>query len=244
MAIGRAPDGIEVWVSSSLDASPARRSSYIEWLSLEERQTHERFVSEALRDEHLITRALCRWVLSQYRPDVTPAEWRFERSEHGRPYVVGPLALPSFNLSHAEGFVVCAVSAFPVGVDVEPSSLGRNLLETAERVFSPSENATLAALDPASRARRAVELWTVKEAYLKARGQGISVRLDRFSVAPQLGNGGGGTRWMLEDVKVLSDEPAAWQLEVREVGAHTVAVAVRRGMEPDLGLTVRSVVPE
>jgi 4'-phosphopantetheinyl transferase len=198
-------------------------------------------MTESLRDEYLLTRALCRWVLSQYRPDVAPPEWRFERNAHGRPYVVGPLALPSFNLSHAEGLVVCAVSTFPVGVDAESSTLGHKLLETADRVFSSSENAGLTSLAPAWRARRAAALWTAKEAYLKARGEGISVRLDRFSVGPQADTIG---RWTLEDVAVLRDDPAAWQLEVREIGGHTIAVAVRRGMEPDLGLAVRSAVLE
>jgi 4'-phosphopantetheinyl transferase len=249
MADVRLPKGIDVWTSSIDDVSPSQRGVYLSWLAPDEKLAHERFATDRLKGEYMLARALCRWGLSRYRPSVAPSDWRFERTEHGRPYVAGAagdtltveeLLLPSFNLSHADGFVVCALSAVPVGVDVEPSSRGVELLDTAARMFSPRENAALAMLDGPSRIRRAVDLWTVKEAYLKARGEGISVRLDRFTVAPRPGTLGA---WSLEDVTALGDDPRAWQLEVREVGECTIAVAAWRGNEPDLELSVCSVIP-
>lgn len=235
------PRGIAVFFVHVADIPTAELAVYSTWLAPEEHRQHERMATAALRDEYLVTRALSRSVLSRYAPDVHPSAWRFERTEAGRPFVVGPRAAPSFNLSHADGMIVCAAGTEAVGVDVEPLGRGAELLPNAARIFSPSENASLAALPEADRARRAVELWTVKEAYLKGRGDGISVRLDRFSVGASTS-----TRYVLEDVDALADDPAEWQIEVRHLpfrDGYVVAVAVRRGHEEDAALTITSVVP-
>lgn len=214
---------------------------YATWLTPDERAKSERMATPRLKDEFVATRALCRWALSQSAPIVRPEEWRFERTEAGRPVVVGPRAAPSFNLSHAGGLVVCAVSSYPVGVDVEPCSRGEELLATATKMFSPAENAALTALPETRRSRRAVELWTTKEAYLKARGEGISVRLTKFGILAE------GARYCLGDVSILGDTPDEWQIEVHEAASRAepcvIAVAVRRGLEVALAVEHRLVVP-
>jgi len=165
--------------------------------------------------------------------------------EAGRPFVIGPREVPSWNLAQADGLVVCGVSAHTIGVDVEPWSRGEETLETANKVFSERENAELLRLAPEHRARRAVELWTVKEAYLKARGEGIGIRLDRFTVAPDRTRSG---RYVLADASALGDDPLDWQLGVTDITAssssrHVLALAVRRGRDLDLSVSVIPVVP-
>lgn len=240
-------DGVDVWTASLDDLDARRRERYRGWLTPDERLAEERFATEQLRDEWLLARALCRWVLSRHAPEVAPGAWRFERTEAGRPFVAGPASalaneLPSFNVSHGGGLVVCAVSKYVVGVDVEPLARGRDVLATAEKMFSEHELAALGMLDEAERPLRALALWTVKEAYLKARGHGIALRLGRFTVAPDRVEP---TRWELVDVSALGDDPRTWQLHVTPAGEqHTIAVAVKRGLERDLGLRVLPVVPE
>ena len=85
-----------------------------------------------------------------------------------------PVTFP-FNLSHASGIVSCAIAAdAAVGIDVERSDLAFDCSPIASRYFSDDEMAQLNRCAPQDRSARFVELWTLKEAYLKATGQGLS----------------------------------------------------------------------
>lgn len=220
-----------------------RLRTYESWLAAGEVAKADRMATDALRAEYVASRALSRWALTELAPDVAPSAWQFERTQAGRPYLVGPRVVPvEWNLSHAGGLVVCAIAAHPVGVDVEPRARGVELVGTAAKMFSPAENAELALLEPDARADRAVELWTLKEAYLKARGGGISVRLTRFGVSAH-----GAGRYALGDVAALDDDPRDWQLEIRDTsgvaGPCVVAVAIRRGDAADVQVELVNVVP-
>lgn len=223
-------------------AVEAQLRTYESWLAPDELAKAARMATTRLHAEWVVTRALARWALSQYVPDVEPRAWELARTEAGKPYVTGPRAIPfEWNLSHAGGLVVCALSASPIGVDVEPRSRGDELVVSAPKMFSAVENAALDALPSSMRAARAVELWTLKEAYLKARGGGISVRLERFGIrAVEHG-------YALGDVTILNDEPADWQLEIRELSARAepcvLAIAIRRGGGENVGIELATVVP-
>jgi 4'-phosphopantetheinyl transferase len=161
---------IDLWLAKLDDLGDTLSTK---WLASDECNKLQMFATPALQREYLVTRILARWALSQYAA-VDPSAWRFERTEEGRPFVIEPTTnVPSFNLSNAAGLVVCAVSPDLVGVDVESSASGDDFLPM--NVFTPDERASL---DP----RRAVELWTRKEAYLKARGGGINVHLSRLDL--------------------------------------------------------------
>jgi 4'-phosphopantetheinyl transferase len=152
---------------------------------------------------HICARGLVRRCLSRERPE-TPAEaWTFERTEAGKPFVTGPAPGPSFSLSHTDGLVAVAVGE--CGVDVEALSRGNEILDTVLRAFAPAELEEVRLLPADDQVRRAVELWTAKEAYLKALGTGISRHLDRV-VLTHLGNGA----WRVE-------ESRDWRVETRVV---------------------------
>jgi 4'-phosphopantetheinyl transferase len=163
-------------------------------LSADEHATLARLPTEALRREYLVTRGLCRRALSETVPAVDPAAWRFERDAAGKPHVVGPRPGPPFNLSNSDGLVGCIVGAAPVGIDLEPVGRGDALLRIAAEIFSPAERDRLAALPLELRRAAAVELWTLKEAYLKARGSGLAVRLRTLELAPGAARPAGGWR--------------------------------------------------
>jgi 4'-phosphopantetheinyl transferase len=110
---------------------------------------------------------------------VPPDEWRFVSAPHGKPQTIQ--GVPSFNLSHTRGVVACVVAqSMAVGIDVERTDRRTDTGSIAERFFSPAEAAELRATPDDTRTRF-VEIWTLKEAFVKAIGLGLSQPLDAFS---------------------------------------------------------------
>lgn len=160
------------------DVAPVRA-----WLSEDERRRADRFVHDVDRVTFTAAHALVRAVLSEHGA-ARRAEWRFRENRHGCPFVVDDQAgAPplSFNLSHTTGLVAVAVTrGRAVGVDVE--RVDRAVTDgIAERHFAPAEVAALRRLPPALQARVFFEYWTLKEAYIKARGMGLAIPLDAFA---------------------------------------------------------------
>jgi len=116
-----------------------------------------------------------RAMLSRLVPGVAPRDWRFDRSDAGRPSLSRAHGLDvDFNLAHTRGLVVMAAGRrVQLGIDVERFERRRSL-EIARRYFSAREIAAFEALPADAQPRRFVELWTLKEAYLKAIGTGIA----------------------------------------------------------------------
>lgn len=153
-------------------------------LNEEERLRERRFYFEADQRQFLITRALVRTVLSRYLP-IPPAEWQFGKNQYGRPEISHPAhcaAQIEFNLSHTQGLIVLAVSCdMTLGVDTENSIHRPAPIELAPRYFSSRESHELYALPKQLQADRFFHYWTLKEAYIKARGMGLAIPLDQFS---------------------------------------------------------------
>jgi 4'-phosphopantetheinyl transferase len=105
------------------------------------------------------------------------------RGEHGKPYLV-PHGTLEFNLSHSAGGLLIGISRQQaLGVDVERLTRVRPALELAQRFFHPEEAAALAALDRDGRQRAFLQLWSCKEAVVKALGRGIGFGLERVAFA-------------------------------------------------------------
>jgi 4'-phosphopantetheinyl transferase len=83
------------------------------------------------------------------------------------------------SISHSAGRVACAVAAVPVGVDVESLTRPRDHLALTDTVHSAAQRQHLAALPPEARAEPFLQAWTLKEAWLKAREQGLDFALMR-----------------------------------------------------------------
>jgi 4'-phosphopantetheinyl transferase len=108
-----------------------------------------------------------------------------ERDDHGKPRLAQPVGTDlQFNLSHSGHSLIVALSrSQTLGIDIESGVRARPWLALAERYFTAEEYAALAAL-PAHRLRAAfLELWSCKEAVVKALGRGIAFGLDRLSFA-------------------------------------------------------------
>ncbi|MDB4929139.1 MAG: 4-phosphopantetheinyl transferase [Myxococcaceae bacterium] len=188
----------------------------------DERARHARYGHEGAAGEFLCGRALLRAALSAWSP-VAHDAWRFSLNAHGRPAVEHPASEVFFNLSHTRGLVALALGRDPaVGVDVERLDRAVRPLEVADRFFSPDEVAGLRALPDARHRDRFLALWTLKEAYIKARGMGLALPLREFSFAPDD-----------EPVRVrfapsLDDDAARWRFARVDLDSgHRVAVAAR-----------------
>ena len=107
--------------------------------------------------------------------------------EHGKPYFKN--ADIKFNLSHCGGLAVCVVSSDEVGIDCEKT--GRVSLKEAGRIFSPYENEMLEKLTGEEQARFFSYVWTAKEAYCKATGQGLFSGLSQRDFGDNISEYGG-----------------------------------------------------
>jgi 4'-phosphopantetheinyl transferase len=222
-------------------SDPGLLHRYASLLTQDELAKQQRFVFPEGRHECLVTRALVRTVLSAYAP-VDARDWRFVANGYGCPAIAHPREYSSlrFNLSHTRGMIVCAVAGGrDVGVDVEAVDRRGQTVEIAEQYFSPSELAGLRAQPADAQRARFFELWTLKEAYIKARGMGLSIPLDQFSFRLRTGEPIG-----VELDPRLADDAASWQFAaLRPTRRHLVALALRRRDDPELSVVVRDTVP-
>ncbi|MDA1184689.1 MAG: 4'-phosphopantetheinyl transferase superfamily protein [Acidobacteria bacterium] len=158
-------------------------------LSVDERARLARFVFARDRRDFAASHALLRRRLSTHA-DLPPDAWTFEVEPGGKPHLsadhVGadPAFNLAFNLSHTHGLVACAIGrGVDIGVDVESIDRAVEGRDIATRYFSPDEIRLLDACDAVERQARFIELWTLKEAYVKAIGRGLGHSLATFGFA-------------------------------------------------------------
>jgi len=174
---------IHLWLAFYDQITDARLlEQYRELLTEAERMQETRYFFAHDRKRYLVTRALTRTVLSKYS-SVRPHDWLFVNDRYGRPLVANAEANSlAFNISHTKGLIALAVTnGGAIGVDVENLQAREGSLEIADRFFSPSETAILRETSHECLQYRFFEYWTFKEAYIKARGMGLSLPLDKFS---------------------------------------------------------------
>jgi 4'-phosphopantetheinyl transferase len=177
------PGDVHVRYRLTDDLDAEARQTALSLLSSDERARYERFRQDDDRREFAAAHALLRTTLSEF-DGISPRAWRFDAGPHGKPALAGgqsDLAL-SFNLSHTRGLVACAVAlGADVGLDVERVTRAADWRAIALRHFSPAEVAQIDGVADTGRATRFFELWTLKEAYAKALGVGLSQSLDASS---------------------------------------------------------------
>ena len=131
--------------------------------------------------EFVIGRAFLRCILSSHTT-WSPQSLRFATEAVGKPVLHGSSCL-HFNLSHSRGTVVVAVAPTRVGVDIEHIDQEIDHVAVGREVYSDAELECLRDLDGVQLSFRFHEIWTRKEAYLKATGLGFSANLRAISVA-------------------------------------------------------------
>lgn len=163
--------------------------SYDRLLTPDERQRCGRFAFERDRRQFLAGRSLLRMALSKYT-GVPPHLWRFSVNEYGKPRIESPAMEPDlrFSVTHTPSVAAVAVAVgFHVGVDAECMSRSTDWQTVAENFFAPEEWRYLTSLPDADRRAGFFQIWTLKEALLKAVGRGFSIPLNVFRFEFQAG---------------------------------------------------------
>jgi len=185
MALDLTEGTVHLWmVDLSGNTSEDLLRHYFQYLSPDENARCGRFLLMNDRVRYLVTRTLVRIALSRYA-SISPKSWIFSADTFGKPYIANPDASASslrFNVSHTDNLIALGVtSEIAVGVDVENRRTRRAPIEVSERYFAVNELQDLNALPLEHQQDRFFDYWTLKEAYLKARGLGLTIPLDAFS---------------------------------------------------------------
>lgn len=179
------PEAIHLWVANEAEFTLANlEGQCLKWLSVGDRQRYNRLVFDRHRKQLLLGRLLLRSVLTLYDDSVAMDDWAFTANEYGKPALDRHQHQQSlfFNVSHSQGRLVMAIARQDhVGVDIEWASRPRRVARIAARYFAPAEVDGLMALPVSQQLHRFYQLWTLKEAYIKARGLGLAIPLQQFS---------------------------------------------------------------
>ncbi|MFT5717100.1 MAG: 4'-phosphopantetheinyl transferase [Oleiphilaceae bacterium] len=205
---------------------------YESMLSASERERNQRFIFEKDRKRHMITRALLRSVLSEYYDGIAPQNWCFTENDYGKPQISPEMLITplSFNLSHSGRMIVLAVTnKHAIGVDIETLKQKTPSTDLAKHYFAPEEYQQLKGLTNNEFHSHFFDFWTLKEAYIKACGLGLSIPLDSFSfsfVTPLK------TSQQKSAIKIdfstsRRDDPAHWQFwQILPMQDYKVALAI------------------
>jgi 4'-phosphopantetheinyl transferase len=216
---------VQVW-RIPLDLDPETLAVLSDLLDPLERARAGRFRFERDRRRFIAARGRLRQVLSRYSGG-RPEALRFRYGPHGKPELEPEDRSDSlrFNLSHAHELALLAVArGRDVGVDLEWSGREVEALELAERFFSRAEARALWRLPEPRRAAAFFRCWTRKEAYIKARGEGLSLPLDAFDVSLARGH-----QSALLATRGDPEEAARWRIRDLPAGPGYVAAVAARG---------------
>jgi 4'-phosphopantetheinyl transferase len=174
---------VHVW-AANLDLSIETLAYFACTLSEQEQQRAARFHFDKHHNRFIAGRGILRSLLASYL-DCAPDEVQFVYGANGKPALAGQFAESRlhFNLAHSENLALIAVTLLgAVGIDVEEIRPVSDADELVERFFSPRENAQFQQLSTEQKDVAFFNLWTRKEAWLKATGEGIGHSLNRVEV--------------------------------------------------------------
>ncbi len=176
-------DSVHVW-HMTLDLSRSRVGSLFQTLSREERDRASRFRLLRDRTHFIVRRGVLRKICSAYLEETAP-KLAFEYGPRGKPHLSrtqNGMDL-RFSLSHSDGIALYAITeGREVGIDIERIRFNMAWESVAPMCLSAREIALLRSLSPPAQTRTFFMLWTRKEAYVKARGTGLSAYLSDVDV--------------------------------------------------------------
>lgn len=236
---------MHLW-TATLDVAPTRLDTFQHHLSEDERARVDRFHFRKHRDSFVAARGILREILSGYTHE-DPARLRFRYGRYGKPMLIASSTRGTdirFNLTHSGSLLLIAIAmGRELGVDLEqiqPTIVNDRLIK---EVFSEQEQVVFYSVTKSMQVPLFFDWWTRKEAYLKARGVGLSIPLTHVRVFPTLDVGvstsGCGIntnrpRWSINPLNVklgysacLVVEGTGWELKsfsVNEVTRHTFSV--------------------
>jgi 4'-phosphopantetheinyl transferase len=228
---------IHLWYVNQADFDSAElEAACLDWLRPQELQRYHRYFFDRDRKQFLLGRMLMRRCLSFYR-EIAPGDWDFVNNSYGKPALaeVQQLQPLYFNLSHSGGHLVLALSLLEqIGVDIEDSAKPRRVAQLAARYFAAREVDELLRLPQSGQLDRFYELWTLKEAYIKACGLGLAIPLQQFSYLFSAGS-----ELQINFDASFDDSPRSWEVWQLDPGAGLkLGLAARSGEEQQISSLV------
>jgi 4'-phosphopantetheinyl transferase len=221
------PQAVHIW-AAPLDLATEQIGDLESLLSPDELERADKFRFPHLRNRYVAARGSLRVLLGRYL-ERDPAAVEFYYSSRGKPELKGQgVEQLHFNLAHSHDIALIAITrAAPVGVDVERIRPMRDADRIAERFFSAREAEAFCNVPAAEQDTAFFSLWTRKEAWLKATGDGISESLSKFEVTflpaaePRVlaiaGDPVAGAAWSLFALNPVSGFVGALALQHRDV---------------------------
>ena len=205
---------IHIW-SAALNQLNSSLSKFIQTLSIDERIRAARFHFDRDRNHFIVKRGILRTILGSYL-NVEANRLQFCFGKNGKPSLADALGNKTigFNVSRSNGIALFAfVRDYEIGVDIERIRDIPEMEQIAEKFFSLKENEILRSLPESKRKEAFFNCWTLKEAMVKAIGDGLSYPLDSFDVSTALG----GQRELLR-TQGESREESKWSVQLLEIG--------------------------
>jgi len=159
-------------------------NQYYKLLSKKEKQRADKFHFEKDRHVFAITRAILRLMFSQLLK-IKPSEIKLKKNDYGKPYLDGSHnSNIFFNVSHSKNYAIIGINLdSEIGVDIEFVNEKFITDEIAKNYFSKYEIDKYFSLSEHKKVKSFFNLWTRKEAYIKAKGMGLSIPLNSFDIS-------------------------------------------------------------
>jgi 4'-phosphopantetheinyl transferase len=215
------PGDVHVW-TAILDPEAESFSYYEGLLSQDENARSGKYRFPRDQRRFVLCRGILRELLGSYL-SAPPNAIEFTLASKGKPMLAAPVNTIDirFNVSHSQDFAIFAFSVGKeIGVDAELIRDDIEAEQIAERFFSDQEQAELRLLEGEEHRAGFFLCWTRKEAYLKARGDGLEKPLNSFSVtlAPRA------------PVRLLSEDSFKWSLYSLDVAPGWAAALAVEGV--------------
>ena len=209
------PGQSEIWV---LDISEFSLSNYADelrhTLSEAEQKKLAFYKTDLDKRQYAASRLLLRCLLSAYFPNQSPKSWLIEKQRQGKPFVLNAPVSIAFSISHSHEKIAigfCENDQF--GIDVEHCREDVNFQRIAQLFFSDSEAKQFEKLSHSEQQDYFYQLWTVKEAIMKATGQGFALSMKSIQTI------GIPPRFI-----AVEGQPYQWQFDSIEMGDYRLAV--------------------
>jgi len=175
---------LQLWHLRIGDISDSDLRLGLSWLSPEELDYFRNCASQLRKRQFALGRLLLRGALSHLETSRAPGQWRIVEGLHGRPSLAADEPFIGFNLAHSDDRIVLVTGPLHrLGIDLEYGLKQRKVERLARRWFNPSELAELMQLEPAARQQWFYRIWTLKEAWSKARGEALALSMRLVSVS-------------------------------------------------------------
>ena len=215
--------GVDLWFLDLSKIAVDDSEKFTQLLSEKELERAQQFKKN--QHHFLATRALSRKALAHYT-GIPPHELQIARTDNGKPFLTNSPHPLYFNLTHSGNFAALAVtSQGEIGVDIEIAR-NRSYLQIVERYFHSDEVTQLHNCEETQREQLFYRLWTLKEAFFKATGTGISTGLDKACFSFE------NNTIAANFSSALNIQKNEWQFYQEFIAAKTVVAVALNSAEP------------